>query len=293
MIHHGGCKLKSYPLLTPSILAFILCLALAPSAAQATNVTEVEPNNTIGSAQNINDDFSVGANQNILDAEYWPWVSISASGNETFDYYAFEVPAGGVTGVFDIDYGSGFGGIIDTELCLYSSDGTLLASNDDSYSGYGASGSIHRFDSYISHIFSAPGTYVIGVGRYNTICNPGGMAGATPGAGQTYELQVSLSAHVVDSDGDGVADDVDCNPYSDLNLTVVFEGCDSGVSNTLFADGCTIADLTHACADGTINHGAFSNCMASITKDLMKAGEITGSGKEMIQSCAAQSDIAK
>jgi hypothetical protein len=285
--------MKNYLLLTSSILAFIVCVALTPSAAQATNATEVEPNNTIGAAQIINNDFSVGANPDIQDAEYWPWVSISATGNETFDYYAFEVPAGGVTGVFDIDYGSGFGGSIDTELCLYASDGTLLTSNDDSNYGNGASGSVSSSDSYISYVFSAPGTYVIGVGRYNTICNPGGMAGATPSTGQTYKLQVSLSSQVVDSDGDGVADDVDCNPYSDLNPTVVFESCDSGVSNMLFADGCTIADLAHACVDGTKNHGAFSNCIAAITKDLMNAGKITASGKEMIQSCAAQSNIAK
>ena len=288
--------MKSHTSLISSILVLILCLGLTPSTAQATNATEVEPNNAIGAAQNIDNDFSVGVEPDIQDAEIWPWVSISASGDETFDYYAFEVPAGGVTGVFDIDYGYTNGGIssLDTELCLYASDGTLLANSDDSISSSnGAGGSTLRLDSYLSYAFTAPGTYVIGVGRFNTFCNSGGMAGATPSAGQTYELQVSLSAHGMDSDGDGVADDVDCNPYSDLNPTVVFESCDSGVSNTLFADGCTIADLAHACADDTKNHASFSSCVEVVTKDLMKAGEITGSGKGMIQSCAAQSDIAK
>jgi len=285
--------MKNHTSLTSSILAFIVCVALATSTAQATNATEVEPNNIIGDAQNIDNDFSVGANPDIQDAEIWPWVSISARNDGTFDYYAFEVPVGGVTGVFDIDYGSGVGGSIDTELCLYASDGTLLASNDDSNSGDGASGSVSIFDSYISHVFSSPGTYVIGLGEYPTDCNPNGMTGNTPDAGDTYALQVSLSAHVVDSDGDGVADDVDCKTYSDLNPTVVFESCDSGVSNTLLADGCTISDLTHACADDAKNHGTFSSCVAAVTKDLMKAGEITGSGKGMIQSCAAQSDLAK
>ena len=287
--------MKNYILLTSSYLAFIVCVALAPSTAQATNATEIEPNNTIGDTQNIDNDFSVGANPDIQDAEIWPWVSISASGDGTFDYYAFEVPAGGVTGVFDIDYGGGIGGTIDTELCLYASDGTFLAGNDDdsTYISDGAGGSTSHLDSYLSYAFTSPGTYVIGVGRFNTLCNPGGMTGTTPRTGQIYELQVSLSAHGVDSDGDGVADDVDCNPNSDLNPTVVFEICDSGVSNTLFADGCTIADLAHACADDTKNHDTFSSCIAAVTKDLMKAAEITGSGKGMIQSCAAQSDVAK
>jgi len=285
--------MKNHTLLTSSTLAFVIGVALTPSVAQATNTTEVEPNNTIETAQNIDNDFSVGANPDIQDAEIWPWVSISSSYDSTFDYYAFEVPVGGVTGVFDIDYGSGVGGSIDTELCLYASDGTLLASNDDSNSGNGASGSATNLDSYISHVFSAPGTYVIGVGEYPTDCNTNGMAGNPPDADDTYALQISLSAHVVDSDGDGVADDIDCNPYSDLNPTVVYESCDSGVSNALFADGCTISDLTHACADDAKNHGTFSSCVAAVTKNLMKAGEITGSGKGMIQSCAAQSDIAK
>jgi hypothetical protein len=168
--------MKNHTLLTSSTLAFVIGVALTPSVAQATNTTEVEPNNTIETAQNIDNDFSVGANPDIQDAEIWPWVSISSSYDSTFDYYAFEVPVGGVTGVFDIDYGSGVGGSIDTELCLYASDGTLLASNDDSNSGNGASGSATNLDSYISHVFSAPGTYVIGVGEYPTDCNTNGMA---------------------------------------------------------------------------------------------------------------------
>ena len=285
--------MKNHTLLTSTTLALIICAALTPSLARAGDTTEVEPNNTIGTAQNINNDFSVGANPDIQDAGIWPWVSIRSSNDSTFDYYAFEVPAGGVTGIIDIDYGSGGSGSIDTELCLYASDGTLLASNDDSNSGNGASGSVASLDSYISHVFPAPGTYVIGVGEYPTDCNTNGMTGNPPDADDTYELQISLSAHGMDSDADGIEDDVDCNPYSDLNPTVVYQGCDSGVSNTLFADGCTISDLTHACADDAKNHGSFSSCVAAVTKALMKAGEITGSGKGMIQGCAAQSDIAK
>ena len=77
-----------------------------------------------------------------------------------------------------------------------------------------------------------------------------------------YEV-ITLSQHGLDSDRDGVADNEDCNPYSDLNPTVVFEDCDSGVANTLFANGCTIADLLNVCADDANNHDGFSSCVAS------------------------------
>jgi hypothetical protein len=170
----------------------------------------------------------------------------------------------------------------------------MLFSNDDALTpAAGAGGSVSIFDSYMTYDFAAPGTYVIGVGQFPAFCNPGGISGSALQQGASYELQVSLSQQLTDSDGDGVADDVDCNPYSDLNPTVVFESCDSGVANTLFADGCTIADLTHACADEAKNHGKFSSCVAGVSKDLTKAGEISGSGKVMIQSCAAQASMGK
>jgi hypothetical protein len=297
--------MKRQTVFTGSIFAIMACLALVPIAAQANAVAEAEPNNTIDSAQNIDQDFGIGANPDIQDAELYPWVSISATGDDTFDYYSFEVPAAGVTGVFDIDYGYFGDGSFDTKICLYSSDGTLLDSNDDSYESVGALGSKYDYDSYISYAFAAPGTYVIGVGTYAVDCNPGGLAGQAPEPGNTYVLQVSLSEHVApvppvpppapvaDSDGDGVADASDCNPYSDLNPTVVFESCDSGVANTLYPDGCTLSDYLHACANQADNHGAFSSCVAALTNELKKSGEITDTGNVMIQSCAAQSSTAK
>ena len=78
--------MQNHTLLISSTLAFTICVVLTPSFARAANTTEVEPNNTIGTAQNINNDFSVGANPDIQDAEMGPWVSIRASGDGTFDY---------------------------------------------------------------------------------------------------------------------------------------------------------------------------------------------------------------
>lgn len=99
-----------------------------------------------------------------------------------------------------------------------------------------------------------------------------------------------------DSDDDGIPNDGDICPNSDLRPTVIIDDCDSEVTNTLFRDesfgnGCTISDLIAQCAEGVSNHGQFASCAAHLTNDLKKAGIITGQEKGAIQSCAAQADI--
>ncbi len=94
-----------------------------------------------------------------------------------------------------------------------------------------------------------------------------------------------------DFDGDGLPDDADACPASDLRPTVIVEACDSGVPNTFFEDGCTITDLVLECAVGAANHGEFTSCVASLTNDLRNQGVITGAQKGAIQSCAASSSL--
>jgi hypothetical protein len=94
-----------------------------------------------------------------------------------------------------------------------------------------------------------------------------------------------------DQDGDGVPDDGDECPNSDLSPTVVIDTCDSGVPNTVFLSGCTISDLIAKCAEGASKHGQFVSCVSHLTNDLKKAGIITGQQKGAIQSCAAQAHI--
>jgi hypothetical protein len=94
-----------------------------------------------------------------------------------------------------------------------------------------------------------------------------------------------------DADLDGVADAEDCEPNSNLAATVVVDGCDSGVPNTFFLDGCTISDLVaHVAADAR-NHGAFVSGVSFVTNDLKKKGVIAGAQKGAIQSCAAKAAI--
>ncbi len=94
-----------------------------------------------------------------------------------------------------------------------------------------------------------------------------------------------------DTDGDGVPDDMDECPNSDLSPTVVIDGCDSGVPNHLFEDGCTISDLVTECADGARNHGAFRRCVSKLGNALKKDGVITPPEKDQILSCASRADI--
>jgi Concanavalin A-like lectin/glucanases superfamily len=94
-----------------------------------------------------------------------------------------------------------------------------------------------------------------------------------------------------DNDGDGVPNDEDECPSSDLSATVVIGGCNAGVPNTLFSSGCTISDLIAACAEGAGNHGQFVSWVSHLTNDLKKVGIITGQQKGAIQSCAAHANI--
>jgi hypothetical protein len=80
-------------------------------------------------------------------------------------------------------------------------------------------------------------------------------------------------------------------PDSDLSATVVIDGCNSGVSNTLFPTGCTISDRIAACAEDARNHGQFVSCVAQLTTNLRNAGTITAQQKDAIQSCAGKADI--
>jgi len=94
-----------------------------------------------------------------------------------------------------------------------------------------------------------------------------------------------------DADLDGLADALDCEPNSNLALTVVVGGCNSGVPNTLFASGCTISDLIAHIAATSKNHGKFVSGVAQLGDALVAAGTITSAQKDAMQSCAAGSSI--
>ncbi len=165
-----------------SLRSNILNVAGLASATPAS-VVEVEPNDTLATAQNVDASvWSLTPNSNIDSSTTRPHITISATGNATFDYYSFTANAGDV-GVFDTDFTN-----FDTELFLYDSAGNLLAENDDSGVDPGPTG----LDSFIQHTFATSGTFIIGVGRFNSFGSPGGITGSTPLAGDTYQLHVSV-----------------------------------------------------------------------------------------------------
>ncbi|MBI1825027.1 MAG: thrombospondin type 3 repeat-containing protein [Planctomycetes bacterium] len=117
----------------------------------------------------------------------------------------------------------------------------------------------------------------------------------------------------VDTDGDGVCDDVDncpavannsqadadhdgvgdaCDQCSESNLinTVVIDGCDSGVNNSTQDDGCSIMDKLSACISAR-NHGQYVRCVSHVLNDLKRSGAISGFQKGRIGRCAAGANI--
>ncbi|MEQ9000947.1 MAG: filamentous hemagglutinin N-terminal domain-containing protein [Coleofasciculus sp. B1-GNL1-01] len=149
---------------------YTLHISIENQAIDSQNPSqETEPNNSIHRAQSLDGSFSLATNPNIESSTTIPFVSISGTGDGTFDYYSFTVETAGSRGIFDIDQGdTGGAGSLDTEIFLFDAQGGLLASNDDAPTTQGADGSISIADSYISFNFDTPGTYVIGVGKYNS-----------------------------------------------------------------------------------------------------------------------------
>ena len=95
----------------------------------------------------------------------------------------------------------------------------------------------------------------------------------------------------IDSDGDGISDDEDNCPESNLDASIVVDSCNSGVGNHLFEDGCTMSDLIAECAKGAKNHGKFVSCVSQLTNNWKKQNLISGKDKGAIQSCAAKANI--
>jgi len=100
----------------------------------------------------------------------------------------------------------------------------------------------------------------------------------------------------VDTDGDGITDDLDeCDNSITILVspTVIINGVDTGIPNTEpNAVGCTLADLItdmiDVCLDDAKNHGQFVSCVSHETNILKRARTISGKQKGKIQSIVAK-----
>jgi hypothetical protein len=104
----------------------------------------------------------------------------------------------------------------------------------------------------------------------------------------TFELLRDLGWTFPDADGDGIADDEDCNPNSNMSPTIVIGGNNSGVPNRLFNNGCTMADLIARAAAAASTHGGFVSAVAQLTNAWQAAGLITGAQKGAVENAAAK-----
>ena len=183
------------------LLAAMAAMMVAyAGAALAASVDEVEDNGgylCCAGAQNIDDYFSLDADPNITDkygtittppySTTVPHATINGTGDDTYDYYSFTVPAG--SGITTIDVDGAYPGF-DSIIRLYDSldaeqqnnNGFITASDDQDYRD---PGSVDLKDSALEYPLGA-GTYYVKVGSYweNTVP-----------AGASYKLNVSIPNH--------------------------------------------------------------------------------------------------
>ena len=77
------------------------------------------------------------------------------------------------------------------------------------------------------------------------------------------------------SDADGVPDGRDACLGSPRSATVKIGSCVSTAPNTVFANGCRVADLANDCADQAKNHGSYISCIEHLEHALLSAGVLT------------------
>jgi hypothetical protein len=108
--------------------------------------------------------------------------------------------------------------------------------------------------------------------------------------------RVNFEADVVDTDGDGVPDDMDNCPNSDVRPKVDVNGAQAGsttINNTVGDEGCTTQDLVNKCAANAKNHGGYVSCITQLANELRSAGLITNAQKSEMTSAAAKSKAGK
>lgn len=97
-----------------------------------------------------------------------------------------------------------------------------------------------------------------------------------------------LSLERLDTDGDGVPDEADHCPNSDLRRFVDTGGGPSSVVNVVDGEGCSLQDLVNAAAAAARNRGQYVSAIAKLADELRKAGRISARQSAELKSGAAK-----
>jgi len=176
------------------LATMVMGVVLASGVALAAVVSEVEPNDSIAQAQNIDASFDTSQNADIASSTDVPNATVNGTGevgvDPTHDFYSFTVPAGDpVRVILDIDHTTPdiTPSTYDSWIELYDSTGASIDSSDDNPGDPGSTtDDPNGRDSRIvreGENALAPGTYYVAVG---SCC-----VGPVP-AGATYKLHVSV-----------------------------------------------------------------------------------------------------
>jgi len=182
------------------LATMVMGVLVASGVALAAVVTEVEPNDSIAAAQDLDASFDLSANPDITESTNIPHATVNGTGetgvDPTHDYYKFTVPAGDpVRVVLDMDHTTPDGTTqYDPIIQLYDSSEALLEVSDDNAGDPGSTVDGDDPNGYDSRIVMTldPGTYYVGVGSF-----PG--FGAVP-ADSTYQLHVSIGNDIFPPD---------------------------------------------------------------------------------------------
>lgn len=127
------------------------------------------------------------------------------------------------------------------------------------------------------------GSYVPVAGASSATACPAGYGSA---AGAT-------SCYALDDDGDGVNNDVDAYPNSNVDPTVRVGTCGTGVTNQVMPNGATFNDLLGAAIAGSSNHGGKVVAVVGLAGSWKRSGLITGRQFGAIVSCVARLKVGR
>ena len=122
------------------------------------------------------------------------------------------------------------------------------------------------------------GSFAASAGSTSATACPAGY-GSNAGATSCFPL---------DNDGDGVTNDVDAYPNSNMSPTVSIGACTTAVFNLVQPSGASFNDLIGSAIAGAANHGAKVSAVSALANGWKSSGLISGRDHGAIVSCAAK-----